>query len=82
MESTKVRGKLVYCRLSTWGADSIVKGMGGVGAIIESPEYLDAAQIFMAPATMVNATVGDSIDEYIHTTRYYSRLIDSRCLHI
>ncbi|PKI54068.1 hypothetical protein CRG98_025562 [Punica granatum] len=75
MDSAKVKGKLVYCRLSTWGADSVVKGIGGVGAIIESPEYLDTAEIFMAPATIVNASVGDSIDEYIHTTRSPSAVI-------
>ncbi|KAK4802627.1 hypothetical protein SAY86_000830 [Trapa natans] len=75
MESTKVKGKLVYCRLGVWGADSVVKGIGGAGAIIESPLFLDAAPIFMAPATMVNATVGDSIDQYIHSTRSPSAVI-------
>lgn len=71
MDSTKVKGKLVYCRLAVWGADSVIKGIGGVGTIIESPLFLDSAHIFMAPATLVNTTVGDSIDEYIHTARYF-----------
>ncbi|CAL1407709.1 unnamed protein product [Linum trigynum] len=69
LDAKKVKGKLVYCKLGQWGRDSVVKSLGGVGTIVESEQYLDIAQIFMAPATMVNSSVGDSIDSYIHSTR-------------
>ncbi|XP_002511771.2 subtilisin-like protease SBT4.14 [Ricinus communis] len=75
MDSNKVKGKLVYCELQMWGSDSVVKGIGGVGAIIESAQYLDAAQIFMTPGTMVNVTVGDTINDYIHSTKSPSAVI-------
>ena len=65
-----MKGRLVYCTLGQWGADSVVKGIGGIGTIVESERYLDTAQIFMAPATMVNVTVGETIENYINTTRY------------
>lgn len=70
MDPGKVKGKLVYCILGTWGADSVVKGLGGIGTIIESEQYLDSAAIFMAPATLVNSTTGKRITDYIHSTRY------------
>lgn len=69
MDRNKVKGKLVYCELQLWGCDSVVKEIGGIGMIVESQQYLDAAQIFMTPGTMVNASVGDSIDKYIHSTK-------------
>ncbi|CAM8901299.1 unnamed protein product [Rhodiola kirilowii] len=69
LDPKKVNGKLVFCLLSTWGADSIVKGAGGVGTIIESPVFLDTPQIFMIPGTMVNISTGDAINSYIHSTR-------------
>lgn len=64
-----MKGKLVYCQLGIWGADSVVKGIGGVGTIVESQLFLDAAQIFMAPGTMVNDTDGLVITNYIQSTR-------------
>ncbi|KAK2650467.1 hypothetical protein Ddye_017956 [Dipteronia dyeriana] len=69
LDPSKVKGKLVYCMLSTWGADSVVKGIGGAGTIIDSQEFLDASQIFMAPGTMVNDTVGNVITNYIQSTK-------------
>ncbi|KAM1400547.1 hypothetical protein ACFX2I_027565 [Malus domestica] len=75
LDPGKVKGKLVFCKLGSWGADSVVKGIGGAGIIIEDDQFLDAAQIFMAPGTMVNSTIGDIIDEYIHTTRSPSAVI-------
>lgn len=69
LDPAKVKGKLVHCELSVWGVDSVVKGNGGTGTIIESPVFLDAAQIFMVPGTMVNLTSGEAIKEYIHSTR-------------
>lgn len=68
LDPNKVKGKLVLCKLENWGADSVVKGIGGVGTIIEDDQLVDAAQIFMAPGTMVNDTIGEIIDEYIHST--------------
>lgn len=55
-------------------ADSVVKGIGGIGTVVESEQYLDTARIFMAPATMVNMTVGETIDKYIHSARYEYRM--------
>ncbi|KAJ6879278.1 hypothetical protein NC652_032754 [Populus alba x Populus x berolinensis] len=75
LDPNKVKGKLVLCELGEWGADSVVKGIGGKGIILESQQYLDAAQIFMAPATMVNATVSDAVYDYIHSTKFPSAMI-------
>ncbi|KAL6322599.1 hypothetical protein AAG906_009914 [Vitis piasezkii] len=75
LDPTKVNGKLVYCKLQMWGSDSVVKGLGGIGTIVESMEFLDAAQIFMAPGTMVNDTVGYAINRYIHSTKTPSAVI-------
>ncbi|KAK9273795.1 hypothetical protein L1049_018605 [Liquidambar formosana] len=75
LDPVKVNGKLVHCKLGMWGVDSVVKGNGGVGTIVESQQFLDAAQIFMAPATMVNATIGETINDYIHSTGSPSAVI-------
>ncbi|KAJ9680827.1 hypothetical protein PVL29_019980 [Vitis rotundifolia] len=75
LDPTKVNGKLVYCKLQMWGSDSVVKGLGGIGTIVESMEFLDAAQIFMAPGTMVNDTAGYAINRYIHSTKTPSAVI-------
>ncbi|KAJ7962276.1 Subtilisin-like protease SBT4.14 [Quillaja saponaria] len=75
LDPIKVKGRLVYCKLGSWGIESVVKGIGGVGTVVESEQYLDAAQIFMAPATIVNSTVGEIIDKYIHSTRSPSAVI-------
>ncbi|KAI7737892.1 hypothetical protein M8C21_032156, partial [Ambrosia artemisiifolia] len=75
LDPSKVKGKLVQCKLGTWGSDSVIKGLGGIGTIIESEVFLDTAQIFMAPATMVNSTVGKIISKYIHSTRSPSAVI-------
>ncbi|KAL1540136.1 subtilisin-like protease SBT4.14 [Salvia divinorum] len=75
MDPNKVKGKLVYCKLGSWGTDSVIKGLGGVGSLIESDAFLDAAQIFMAPATMVNSSAGKRINDYIHSTTTPSAII-------
>ncbi|XP_028071188.1 subtilisin-like protease SBT4.14 isoform X3 [Camellia sinensis] len=75
MDPHKVKGKLVLCKLGMWGLESVVKGFGGIGAIIATEEYLDNAQIFMAPATAVNTTISDTIGEYINTTTSPSAVI-------
>ncbi|XP_038684313.1 subtilisin-like protease SBT4.14 isoform X2 [Tripterygium wilfordii] len=75
IDPNKVKGKLVYCKLQEWGTDAVVKGNGGIGVIIESGQFLDAAQIYMTPGTMVNETVGDVISNYIHSTRSPSAVI-------
>ncbi|XP_059312774.1 subtilisin-like protease SBT4.14 isoform X2 [Lycium ferocissimum] len=75
MDSKKVKGQLVYCQLGSWGADSAIKELGGVGTIIESDQFLDSASIFMAPATIVNSSIGKSINNYIHSERLPSAVI-------
>ncbi|XP_047334265.1 subtilisin-like protease SBT4.14 [Impatiens glandulifera] len=69
LNPTKVKGKVVMCKLAMWGSDSVVKSMGGIGALVVSERYLDAAQIFMAPATMVNTTTGETISKYLNSSR-------------
>ena len=73
-----MKGKLVYCKLGTWGTEAVVKGIGGIGTIIESEQYLDVARIFMAPATIVNDSLGESITNYIQSTRYKTILFTFR----
>ncbi|XP_062090204.1 subtilisin-like protease SBT4.14 [Humulus lupulus] len=75
LDAKKAKGKLVLCALANWGTDSVVKGIGGVGTILENDQFLDAAQIFMAPGTLVNSTVGETINDYIHSTRAASAVI-------
>ncbi|KAK4415971.1 Subtilisin-like protease SBT4.14 [Sesamum alatum] len=75
MDPRKVKGKLIYCKLGSWGADSLVKGLGGVGIFIESEVFLDAAQIYMTPATMVNSSTGKKITDYMHSTKSPSAAI-------
>ncbi|KAK7274633.1 hypothetical protein RIF29_15729 [Crotalaria pallida] len=75
LDPKKVKGKLVYCRLGTWGTEAVVKGMGGIGAIVESEQFLDVAQIFMAPATIVNNSIGETITNYIQSSRSPSAVI-------
>ena len=69
MSPSKVKGKLVLCKLQNWGVDSVVKANGGVGVIVSSPRFLDVAMIFMAPGTVVDSPVGEKIYEYIHKSR-------------
>ncbi|KAJ1414835.1 Peptidase S8/S53 domain [Sesbania bispinosa] len=75
LEPNKVKGKVVYCKLDSWGAEAVVKELGGMGAIIESDQYPDVAQIFMAPATIVNNSIGESIIHYTNSTRSSSAVI-------
>lgn len=69
LDPKKVKGRLVYCRLASYGSEGVVKGLGGIGAIVESEQYQDLAQIFMAPATTVNSTIGQTVTTYIKSTR-------------
>ena len=71
LDPAKVKGRLVYCKLAEAGSESVVKGIGGVGAIIESDQFLDfdVAKIFMAPGTIVNGTIGEFINEYTKSTK-------------
>ncbi|XP_027927083.1 subtilisin-like protease SBT4.14 [Vigna unguiculata] len=75
LQPSKVKGKLVYCKLGTWGTESVVKGIGGIGTLIESDQFPDVAQIFMAPATIVNSVQGDNVTKYIQSTRSPSAMI-------
>ncbi|XP_028801168.1 subtilisin-like protease SBT4.14 isoform X2 [Neltuma alba] len=75
LDRKKVKGRLVYCGPDSSGSDSVIKELGGIGAIIENEQYLDLAQIFVAPATAVNISVGQSITNYIKSTRSPSAVI-------
>ncbi|KAK7294974.1 hypothetical protein RJT34_17875 [Clitoria ternatea] len=75
LEPKKIKGKLVYCKLGTWGTEAVVKGIGGIGTLIESEQYPDVAQIFMAPATIVNNGTAETINKYIKSTRSPSAVI-------
>lgn len=69
LDPNKVKRKVVYCRFGTWGTEAIVKEIGGIGTIVENDQFLDVAQIFMAPSTFVNSSTGQIITNYIHSTR-------------
>ena len=47
-----------------------MKAIGGIGTIIESEKVLEIAQIFMAPAIIVNSRIGQIITNYTQSTRY------------
>ena len=66
----KVKGKIVLCEY--WGlrgTESVIKKYGGVGTILQNYLILDGVTIFIASASMVNTSVGESINTYIHSTR-------------
>lgn len=63
-----MKGKLVYC-LASWGTEAVVKESGGIGTIIENDQYPDVAGVFMAPATVVNYSIGETVTNYIQSTR-------------
>ncbi|CAJ1949938.1 unnamed protein product [Sphenostylis stenocarpa] len=75
LDPHKVKGKLVYCSLSGWGSEAVVKGIGGIGSIMESDDVFEIAQIFMAPATIVNSSIGQIITNYTQSTRSPSAVI-------
>ncbi|EOA19351.1 hypothetical protein CARUB_v10000284mg [Capsella rubella] len=75
LDKKKVKGKVMVCRMGGGGVESTVKSYGGAGAIIVSDLYLDNAQVFMAPATSVNTSIGDVIYRYINSTRSPSAVI-------
>ncbi|XP_010255582.1 PREDICTED: subtilisin-like protease SBT4.14 [Nelumbo nucifera] len=75
LDPAKVKGKLVHCELMVWGADSVVKRLGGIGTILESSNAVDVAQIFMAPGTMVDPIIGQDVSNYINSTRSPSAVI-------
>jgi hypothetical protein len=69
-----VKGKVVYC-LGSWGTEATVKEIGGIGTIIEYDNYPDVAQISIAPATVVNHSIGETVTNYIKSTRYINMLL-------
>lgn len=81
LDPTKVKGRLVLCKMMTPGSDSVVKLLGADGTIIQNDQFVDRSPIFMASATMVSSFVGASVESYIKSTRYqfgfYFRFIKS-----
>ncbi|ESQ37676.1 hypothetical protein EUTSA_v10028458mg [Eutrema salsugineum] len=75
LDGKKVKGKVMVCRMGGGGVESTIKRYGGAGAILVSDQYLDNAQIFMAPATSVNSSIGETIYRYINSTRSPSAVI-------
>ncbi|XP_019433947.1 PREDICTED: subtilisin-like protease SBT4.14 [Lupinus angustifolius] len=75
LDPNKVKGKLVYCKLGAWGTEAVLKEIGGIGTILENGQYPDVAQIFMAPATIVNDSIGEIVTNYIKSTRSPSAVI-------
>ncbi|KAL5727769.1 hypothetical protein ACHQM5_000924 [Ranunculus cassubicifolius] len=69
LDPEKVKGKLVYCELQQRNTDFVVREVGGVGTILASDLFLDAAQILMVPGTMVNGTIGEQINKYTRSKR-------------
>ncbi|KAF7844696.1 subtilisin-like protease SBT4.14 [Senna tora] len=66
LDPKKVKGKLVFCRLGTYGTEAIVKGIGGIGTILDNDQYPDLAQIFMAPSTIVNSTIAKPMSKRVN----------------
>lgn len=79
LDPSKVKDSIVFCKLLTWGADSAVKSIGAAGAILQSDQFLDNTDIFMAPSTLVSSFVGATIDSYIHSSR--SNLLVTLCFY-
>ncbi|XP_042499358.1 subtilisin-like protease SBT4.14 [Macadamia integrifolia] len=75
LDSSKVKGKLVYCEMLMWGVDSAVKLASGVGTVVESDANPDTAQIFMTPGTVVDSKTGKAVTDYINSTRSPSAVI-------
>ncbi|CAA0830696.1 Subtilisin-like protease SBT4.14 [Striga hermonthica] len=75
MDPKKVKGKIIYCFEGTGRADSIIKGLGGIGAIIEGDSFSDTGFVYMAPATVVNSTVGNTIEHYMNSTKKPSAVV-------
>ncbi|CAA0830716.1 Subtilisin-like protease SBT4.14 [Striga hermonthica] len=75
MDPKKVKGKIIYCFKDPGGADSIIKGLGGVGAIVKGDSYLDTGFVYMAPTTIVNASVGNKIEDYLNSTEKPSAVL-------
>ncbi|XP_039683732.1 subtilisin-like protease SBT4.14 isoform X2 [Medicago truncatula] len=74
LQANKVKGKLVYC-IGSWGTEATVKEIGGIGSVIEYDNYPDVAQISIAPAAIVNHSIGETITNYIKSTRSPSAVI-------
>ncbi|KAL0846005.1 hypothetical protein Bca101_019251 [Brassica carinata] len=75
LDRKKVKGNVMVCKVGGGGAESTIKSYGGAGVILVSDQYLDNAQIFMAPATSVNSSVGDAIYRYVNSSRSPSAVI-------
>lgn len=72
LDRKKVKGNVMVCKMGGAGVESTIKRYGGAGAILVSDQYLDNAQIFMAPATSVNSSIGDVIYRYVNSSRFIS----------
>lgn len=72
LDRKKVKGNVMVCKVAGGGAESTIKSYGGAGVILVSDQYLDNAQIFMAPATSVNSSAGDAIYRYVNSSRFIS----------
>jgi hypothetical protein len=78
LNPAKVKGRIISCQLGQWGTDSYLTGIGSAGVILQSNDNWDSNPIFMAPATIVNGTIGEIVDNYINHTRYiYAYIISS-----
>lgn len=75
LDRKKVKGNVMVCKVAGGGAESTIKSYGGAGVILVSDQYLDNAQIFMAPATSVNSSAGDAIYRYVNSSRSPSAVI-------
>ncbi|XP_059458423.1 subtilisin-like protease SBT4.14 [Corylus avellana] len=69
LNPAKAKGRIISCKLGEWGTDSYLTGIGSAGVILQSNDTWDSNPIFMSPATIVNGTIGQIIDNYINLTR-------------
>ncbi|XP_059634064.1 subtilisin-like protease SBT4.14 isoform X1 [Cornus florida] len=75
IDPVKVKGKLVLCNLVELNTDSYIKSIGGIGTIFNADDLDIAEPIYMAPATAVNSTEVEPINDYIHSQRSPSAVI-------
>ncbi|XP_021904497.1 subtilisin-like protease SBT4.14 [Carica papaya] len=76
VDKKKVKGKLVMCA-GRWSVQAGIKLKGGVGTILEKNEkdYLDSAKIYMVPATTVENSTFQLIQNYMKSKKSATAVI-------
>lgn len=62
-----MRGKIVLCDTVSEGGALLLAG--AAGAVMQTKSYTDSAISFPLPATLLGSLDGESVSQYINTTR-------------